>query len=166
LNIDVYNSLVYGGAWGVFFDDGTGHGVFQHADYTLVTSDRPAQPGEVIIAYCSNLAPYSDVVNAPAIGYPAQASPLPSLSPTRSLWTTFAKVLVNNQAAEILYAGLTPYSTGLFQINFRVPAGAAAGDAVVTATTDNSSCFGAGSFCPDLKWSQSVTLPVRTAEAQ
>jgi uncharacterized protein (TIGR03437 family) len=167
LNVDVYNTLVYGGVqWGVFFDDGTGQGVLQHADYSLVTSDHPAQPGEVIIAYCSNLAPYSDVVNAPAIGYPAQASPLPSLSPTRSLWTTFAILLVNNQTAEILYAGLTPYSTGLFQINFRVPAGTADGDAVVMATTDNSSCFGAGSFCPDLKRSQSVTLPVRMAEAQ
>jgi uncharacterized protein (TIGR03437 family) len=167
LNVDVYDTLVYGGVqWGVFFDDGTGHGVFQHADYTLVISDHPAQPGEVIIAYCSNLAPFSDVVNAPAIGYPAQASPLPSLSPIRSPFTTLAKVLVNNQAAEILYAGLTPYSTGLFQINFRVPAGTAAGDAVVTATTDNSSCVGAGSFCPDLKWSQSVMLPVGMADTQ
>jgi uncharacterized protein (TIGR03437 family) len=166
LNLDVYDSLVYGGVqWGVFFDDGSGQGVFQHADYSLVTSDRPAQPGEVIVAYCSNLAPYVDVVDAPAIGDPAQAYPLPSLSPARSVLTTFAKLLVNNQAAQVLYAGLTPYSTGLFQINFQVPAGTGDGDAVVVATTDNSSCFGAGSFCPDLKWSQSVTLPVRIAVA-
>ena len=167
LNVDVYDSLVYGGVqWGVFFDDGSGHGVFQHTDYTLVTSDHPAQPGEVIVAYCSNLAPYQDVEHAPAISYPAQADPLPSLSPKRSPFTEFAKLLVNNTAAEILYAGLTPGSTGLFQINFRVPAGTADGDAAVTATTDDSSCFGAGAFCPPLRSSPFVKLPVRAAGAQ
>jgi uncharacterized protein (TIGR03437 family) len=149
-----------GAGWGVFFDDGSGYGVFQHADYRLVTADAPAQPGEVIIAYCTNLDSFSNVVNAPPIGSPAQADPLPSLSPNRNLAKSFAHILVNGNNAELFYAGLTPAAAGLFQINFRVPADTPNGDALVYATNDTGGCVGSA-LCPNLNVSKSVKLPVR-----
>ncbi|MCE5309960.1 MAG: hypothetical protein LLG20_20190 [Acidobacteriales bacterium] len=162
LDVDFYSSHAVGaGAWGVFFEDAAGYGAFQHADYSLVTHDHPAQPGEVIMAYCSNLAAYADVMDAPLIGDPAQADPLPWLSPTRSVLTSFAIPKVNTKPAEVFYAGLSPGSVGLFQMNFRVPDDTPDGDATLNATTDNSSCYGAGAFCPPLKISRAVKVPVR-----
>jgi uncharacterized protein (TIGR03437 family) len=37
--------------WGAFFTDPSGHAIVQHADYSPVTPDHPAQPGEVVAAY-------------------------------------------------------------------------------------------------------------------
>lgn len=164
LDVDFHSSHAYGaGAWGVFFEDGSGHGVFHHADCSLVTPDHPAQPGEAVIAYCSNLVAYADVADAPLIGDPAQADPLPWLSPARSTLTTFAILKVNAKPSELLYAGLSPGSVGLFQINFKVPSDTPDGDATLSATTDNSSCYGAGALCPALKASRTVKIPVRQA---
>lgn len=147
--------------WGIFFEDQSGFALAQHADYSRVTADHPARPGEIIVIYCSNLADYSDVASPPAMGYPASAQPLPALLPGRSLFRTFALLKVNERTAEFLYVGLSPNSYGLFQINFRVPEDTPNGDSVLAASTDNSFCVGAGAMCPPLVSSRTVKLPVQ-----
>jgi uncharacterized protein (TIGR03437 family) len=58
----------------VFFSDANGYGIVQHAtDYSAVTAQNPAHPGEYLIAYGINLGPVS---NTPASGAQAPSSPL------------------------------------------------------------------------------------------
>src|SRR5262249_54222295 len=143
------------GEWGVFFADASGYGIIQHGNYSLVTPADPAKPGEVVIAYGTNFDSFSSVANAPPVGYPAASSPLSPLIPQTV--GHFSQVTVNPENAEILYAGLTPGSVGLFQITFRVPADAQDGDLGLIAATNTCS----GMLCPSLKLSQAVKLPVR-----
>jgi plastocyanin len=79
----------------------------------------PAKTGEVIVLYGSGFGqsappvPEGQVVNSPS-----------------TLLTT-PVILINGTPAEVLFAGLT--ATGLYQINIRVPAGIASGDARIIA---------------------------------
>ena len=123
-------------AWGVFFMDASGYAVVQHVDESLVTQDHPAQPGEVLVVYATNLDSFGNISGAPqVIGYPAQAVPLPSLLPSRvgDGLRIAPSLNVNDRPAELLYSGLTPGSVGVFQVNFRVPESTPDGDAVLTA---------------------------------
>jgi uncharacterized protein (TIGR03437 family) len=95
------------------------HIIAQHsADYSLVTSSHPAAPGEYLIMYLVGLGATNPIVLS---GYATPASPLHpvTLEPT---------VSVGSQLATVSYAGLSPLFVGLYQINFQVPAGSAAGD--------------------------------------
>jgi uncharacterized protein (TIGR03437 family) len=95
------------------------HIIVQHsADYSLVTSSHPAAPGEYLIMYLVGLGATNPSVLS---GYATPASPLHpvTLQPT---------VSVGSELATVTYAGLSPLFVGLYQINFQVPAGSAAGD--------------------------------------
>jgi|ERR1017187_8150514 uncharacterized protein (TIGR03437 family) len=148
--------------WGVFFTDASGYAIAQHADYSLVTTDHPAQPGEVLMLYGTNLDSYVYVAHAPNIGYPAEAVPLPSLFPSQvgNELRIAPSLTVNGTAAEMLYSGLTPGSVGLFQINFRVPQSTPNGDAILTAV--RGTCFPIGG-CSTISYvySRTAKLPVR-----
>lgn len=126
---------------GEFFRIGeTESGVFQHArDYSTVTFENPAQPGETIVAYATGLPPATPLVPT---GQPAPSSPLsyvpmaydadprvvlPSLSyldlivdgpnipqPVEITNSTTA----TGGALPISFVGLTPGAVGLYQINF------------------------------------------------
>jgi uncharacterized protein (TIGR03437 family) len=103
-----------------------------------VTDANPAKPGEVLIGYATNLASYAQVPNAPPIGSPAMADPLPAIALAQ---TSGWRVVVNNQTAQLLYAGLTPGLAGVFQVNFIVPGEEASGPATLQIIT-NESCSG------------------------
>jgi uncharacterized protein (TIGR03437 family) len=78
--------------------------------------------------YCGGLGSVDQTVdiNRPAPG----AEPLPRVSGV--------SVIVGNNSAEVLYAGLAPGYFGLYQVNVRVPANALLGDAVpVTVSVNN-----------------------------
>jgi uncharacterized protein (TIGR03437 family) len=124
--------------WSVFFADSSNRGVFQHADYSSVTDDHPAKPGEALIGYATNLAGYAQIPNAPPIGDAAMAAPLPAIDASQ---TSSWRVDVNGHAAQLLYAGLTPGLAGVFQVNFIVPAEDAPGPATLQIIT-NASCSG------------------------
>jgi uncharacterized protein (TIGR03437 family) len=103
--------------------EGTGPGAIQDANYNLVTPSNPATAGTtVVLIYCTGLGP---VTNQPATGAPAPSDPN-SLAET----PTKPTVMIGGAAANVLFSGLTPGEVGLYQINAKVPAGAAKGDAV------------------------------------
>ena len=93
--------------------------IAQHsADFTLVTPEKPARPGETLIIYLSGLGPTNPPV---ASGEVSPANPL-------AVTTTPVKVTVDGQEAAVGFSGLTPFLVGLYQINFTVPSNARAGD--------------------------------------
>jgi uncharacterized protein (TIGR03437 family) len=101
---------------------GDGHTIAQHGlDYSLVNAGHPAKPGEYLIMYLAGMGATNPSVPSGAI---SPAAPVTS-QPT---------VTVDGQMAAVVYAGLTPGSAGLYQINFQVPANAQTGDLTVIVT--------------------------------
>lgn len=144
------------GRWGVFFADANGQGVLQHADYSLVTVANPAKPGEVLVAYATNLAAYDAVSNAPPIGTAARPDPLPRIDKP-GVWSLQAQV--NGQSAASQYMGLTPGLAGVFQVNFVLPMSLGPGTASLQIL-GIPDCFGFGALCPAPKRSNPITFSV------
>ena len=68
---------------------------------------------------------------------PVASEPVaPGLNPGDTLAQAVVQpvVQVNNQTAQILFAGLTPGAIGLYQIDFYVPSGTTAGNATLTVS--------------------------------
>jgi len=114
-----------------------GHVIAQHSDYSLVTAASPAKAGEYLILYLAGLGPTDPAVASGAA------------SPVNPLAHVIAKPSVSAGGidAEVSFAGLTPGSVGLYQINFKVPGGIAVGDQPLVITQE-------GLFA------NAVTLPV------
>lgn len=85
----------------------------QHGNGTLITTANGARRGEAAVLYANGLGP---VEYTPPSGEPTRAQPL---SRTRVL----PQVTIAGQPAEVSFAGLTPETVGLYQINVRIPAG-------------------------------------------
>ncbi len=98
--------------------NGLGYGAIEHADYTVVTSANPAQPGETLTVYLTGLGAVSPTV---ADG---DAAPSGSLSST----TNTVAASIGGQTATVSFAGLTPGSVALYQVNVVVPTTATNGD--------------------------------------
>jgi uncharacterized protein (TIGR03437 family) len=96
----------------------TGTIIAEHADYSLVTTDSPAKPGETILIYLSGLGATDTPVTSGA------ASPFSPLAHA----LTAPSVLLNGQSAPVAFYGLSPGMVGLYQINFQVPLETASGD--------------------------------------
>jgi uncharacterized protein (TIGR03437 family) len=87
----------------------------EHADGSLISSDAPANAGEVIVVYCTGLGRTN----------PRQIDGAVPISAAPILLMGQLQVLLNGQAAppeDVLYAGITPGYPGLYQINLRLPA--------------------------------------------
>jgi len=95
-----------------------GQVIAQHADFSLVSEDAPAKPGEYLVAYLAGMGLTDNPVGT---GAEAPSSPLAAVNAS-------ASVAVDGEAASVLFAGLTPGFIGLYQINFQVPADAQTGD--------------------------------------
>jgi uncharacterized protein (TIGR03437 family) len=101
-----------------------GRVIAQHLDFSLVDAANPAKPNEPLTIYLAGMGATTQTV---ASGTASPGSPF--------AFTIMApEVTVDGQAAELLFSGLTPSGVGLYQINFRVPAGARTGtlDVVIT----------------------------------
>ena len=94
----------------------TGPVVF-HADFSPVTADRPARPGETLIVYAKGLGPTRPGVNP---GDPFPKEPL-------AVVTSPVEVLVAGKAAPAINQIGAPGTTDTYRIGFRVPDGTAAG---------------------------------------
>jgi len=98
------------------------------SDYSLVTASSPAKPGESLVIYLAGMG----ATNPPVAS--GQPTPLESVPATIQPTLT-----VNGQNAAIGYAGLTPTGIGLYQINFTVPTGLAAGSWPLVVTQNGIS---------------------------
>jgi uncharacterized protein (TIGR03437 family) len=85
----------------------TGMIIAQHADYSLVTEDAPAKPGEIILIYLSGLGGTDTPVVS---GAPSPGAPLAHPLATPS-------VLLSGQPVPVVFSGLSPGAVGLYQIN-------------------------------------------------
>jgi uncharacterized protein (TIGR03437 family) len=86
----------------------------QHADGSLISPDAPAHPGEVIVVYGTGLGRTDPTQIDGSV--PRSLAPIILLNQLQ--------VLLDGQpvpAENILYAGITPGSAGLYQINLRLP---------------------------------------------
>jgi len=100
---------------------GKGPGVVIDSRYQFVDASNPAAAGDVIVIYTTGLGEVTPKVEA---GTPA---PVDSLRPTA---TPVTVTVGGVSASQVLFAGLAPGFTGLYQVNVVIPAGVAAGDAV------------------------------------
>ena len=97
-----------------FFRNGDGYVIAQHTDYSSVTPENPALPGEIIVVYATGLgATHPNPLPGEIPIYPGLMARLDAL-----------RVTVGGAplpAGRVLYAGLTPGWAGLYQINMRLP---------------------------------------------
>ena len=97
---------------------GLGYAAALHPDYSLVTPQNPARPGEIIAVYLTGLGATNPPVPNGAAG------PLDPLAKT----TEVLDASVGNRSAKIVYSGLAPTLRGLYQLNVEIPATVSAGD--------------------------------------
>ncbi len=111
----------------VYTSDGMQAILVHNSDYTLVTQERPLQPGEYAFFYASALGAVS---NQPQTGAAAPVSPLP-------IATSNVRVMLAGMQCDVPFAGLAPGFVGVYQVNFRVPANVPSGsqDLVVSSDT-------------------------------
>jgi trimeric autotransporter adhesin len=91
--------------------DGTGY---------IVSTSRPAHPGSVIVVYCTGLGGVQSNIHA------GEAAPLSPIAPV----TDTVSLTIGGLSAQVLFAGLVPTLSGLYQINVQIPASISTGDAV------------------------------------
>jgi uncharacterized protein (TIGR03437 family) len=89
----------------------SGEIIAQHIDASLVTDSAPAQPGEYVVFYLAGMGA-TDVPVATGAVTPGQPLIHPQITPVLTL---------NGAAIPFSFAGLTPGSVGLYQIDFQVP---------------------------------------------
>jgi uncharacterized protein (TIGR03437 family) len=123
--------------YGAFFADTNGFAIAQHAsDYSLVTQEHPAHPGEAIIAYGDD---FFRVWPGPPIGLPAPLQPLimagivpfqaklylqlyPGNGSVNPITGIGPGCLATTPALTTTFLGLAPGQIGVEQVNFVVPA--------------------------------------------
>lgn len=98
--------------------DGKGPGAITHANGALVTPANPAARNETLVLYATGLGTMSPSLATGALPTElTRAATLPTLT-------------VSGVPAAVVFAGMSGCCVGLNQINFTVPAGAPAGNAV------------------------------------
>jgi uncharacterized protein (TIGR03437 family) len=105
------------------FDNGMGYALATHADGTLLTSDSPGQPGEIIVLYATGLGPTEPNPSPGEI--PQSAAPLLYLN---NLSVSLDGAVL--PSFRVKYAGATPFSVGLYQINIELPQDVGANPAI------------------------------------
>ena len=117
------------------FQTAVGYAIAAHLDNSLIAPGSPAQAGEIIVVYACGLG---RTLPNPAPGaIPQSAAVIQRLSDL--------KVYLGGAAIEpasILYAGLTPGSAGLYQINLVLPDNPGTDPEIRVAIADQSSPAG------------------------
>ena len=100
-----------------FFTDNSGNAIFIHQDFSgLVTSQSPAQRGEVVTAYTLGLG---GVTPSVATGVP---TPLDQLYPLNWPFACYQGLASQDgPPLDVLFAGLAPGMIGIYQVNIRMP---------------------------------------------
>lgn len=98
-----------------------GPAVTHSNDFSLVSTSKPAAPGEILSLFATGLGP-----TVPGVD-PGQ--PFPSDPP--AVVNSPLQVTVNGKPAEVLGAVGLPGSVDGYQVNFRVPPGTGKGSAMI-----------------------------------
>ncbi len=143
---------------GRLFSDANGYAIAQHAsDYSPVTSNSPARPGELLIVYATGLGP----VDMPQqTGYPAPLNP-----PAKARGQV--DVVVAGTPGQVLFEGLAPGLVGVNQIDFQVPPSAQAVDLELKLSITLVGCFSstnAVGICEHGQTPQTVTETSRSVK--
>lgn len=103
---------------------GIGPGIITHADFSLVTPQSPAAPGETVIMFLTGLGALNPPV---ADGAPGPSNPLSQ--------TTDPNILVSfgGESGTILFSGAAPFFVGLYQMNVTIPNVVTVGPAIPVA---------------------------------
>jgi uncharacterized protein (TIGR03437 family) len=96
------------------FDLGTGYAIATHAEGDLLTADSPGKPGEIVVIYLTGLGRTEPNPSPGEI--PQTAAPILHLS---DLAVSLDGAVL--PSFRIKYAGVTPESGGLYQINLELP---------------------------------------------
>jgi len=110
---------------GIFFDSLTGIGAIVNQDGTLAFNTA-APAGSVIQVFATGLGAVSP---AGRTGLPALASPLARVSGT-------TRVLIDGVEVSFTFAGLAPFTAGLYQVNVELAGGLPAGRHTLTIEVD------------------------------
>jgi uncharacterized protein (TIGR03437 family) len=113
---------------------GQGLGKLLHTDYSQVTPDHPATPGEALMVFLTGLGPVFPTIPDGGLGQVSD-----------TVLNIAARI--DNIDAPVTYKGLAPGFAGLYQVNIQVPNGVGNGDDYVDIVT------------PDGYTSQ-VTIPI------
>jgi uncharacterized protein (TIGR03437 family) len=151
-----------------FFADANGNVIAQHAsDYSQVSAQSPAHPGETIIVYGNDIFP---VWPPSPVGVPVPASPLYQMytGGVRPLPLPAPLYLSNyptmpayrSTSVQILFAGLVPGNVAVEQMNIVVPAGVPEGNWVLAFIMDCNPPNPFSMPCPT-RLTRPVYLPVR-----
>jgi uncharacterized protein (TIGR03437 family) len=145
---------------GEFFFVNSNLPAIQHAsDYSLVNADKPAKPGELLVAYLTGLG---DTEPNVAIGSPSPFNPL-AIVPQYQETTRgrVFRIVVDSTAVVPEFVGLTPGIAGVYQINFKLPTDLLAGNHVVRLRRETCKpVFGSCGITTDDSWSLPVNVPV------
>jgi uncharacterized protein (TIGR03437 family) len=130
--VTLYTNLT---APGVFTGTPSGIGVSAvlHANFTPVTQNSPALSGETVLLYLTGLGSVTPTVND---GAAASGTTLSNVD--ESIGIDLFDSSGNDLNANIPFAGLAPGFAGLYQINFTIPAGLAAGEVSVDVGTQDA----------------------------
>lgn len=101
--------------------NGLGYAAALHGDFSPVTPQNPARPGEAVMLFLSGLGPTNPPVVA---GTPGPVNPF-------SLTTSDFVVKMSGLVAVVEYAGLAPFWGGLYQMNVRIPPQLPPGDVFI-----------------------------------
>jgi len=122
---DRFSMTVTPAAPAIFAADGTGggQGAILNEDSSANSWDNPADQGSIVVLYATGAGqtapPGEDGKITSDLPYPKPLLPV--------------QVFIDNQPAEVLYAGAAPgLVQGVLQINARIPAGASEGGVTVT----------------------------------
>ncbi len=96
---------------GVFVDSVSGLRIVTDSNFRLITPQRPARPGDALIAFMSGLGVANTFV------------PTGAALPSSPAIVDGVTVVIDGIEVTPLFAGLTPGFVGLYQINFVVPEG-------------------------------------------
>ena len=119
------------------YDNGSpafGFALLLHQDFkSAVNESDPARDGEILHMYMTGLGPVS-----PAVGT-GQPSPVKELSRlTNAMTCSTNPQSVNYEAVPVVFAGLAPGLSGLYQVDMKAPPGFSKNGTLVCTITDSS----------------------------
>jgi uncharacterized protein (TIGR03437 family) len=111
---------------GIFvIDQASRAGAILHADnFSLVTNNAPARPGEYLLIYCTGLGSLKTPVTS--------GDRSPSEPPAETI--DYPTVSIGGLPANVNFSGLAPEFVGLYQVNVQIPIGVPAGNQPVQIT--------------------------------